>query len=165
MQYIQKISTFWSASTGNKLIIGVVGVIALLLPCALCLLVFALTPVDSPAAPTVALPTITPIPQQIMYFCGIDRCRDSGEYGKMIFQTGINVWNNPEPNRNGVHHRASHGDKVIVIDEKRVDNGPGGLWYQLDGGGWTNDLWLTDAVCTVDNLPDYSFTDCLAGKY
>lgn len=109
--------------------------------------------------------TDTTLSGTTMYFCGYDRCRDSGEYRQLIFNTGINVWNGPEPDRGGVHHRASHGDKAIVINEKRIDPGPGGLWYELSGGGWTNDLWLTDEVCTATNLGDHSFTDCLMGEY
>lgn len=100
-----------------------------------------------------------------MYFCGYDRCRDSGEYGELIFATGINVWSAPEPNRGSLHHRASHGDRVIVVERKRVFDGPGGLWFKLQGGGWTNDLWLTRSKCTVDNLEMMDFTACLDGEY
>jgi len=100
-----------------------------------------------------------------MYFCGYDRCKNSGEYGTLIFETEMNVWNNPDPDRGSVHHKASNGDKVVVVEEKRVNEGPGGLWYRLQGGGWTNDYWLTDQTCTADNLETYSYTDCMAGKY
>ena len=103
-------------------------------------------------------PTATPLP--IMYFCGYDLCRNSGLYGELVFPTGINVWNNPDPDRGGVHHRASHGDKVIIIEERRVHDASGGLWYRLQGGGWTNDLWLTDAICTPENLVQYTLDDC-----
>lgn len=102
---------------------------------------------------------------RIMYFCGYDRCRDSGSYGEMIYQTGINVWNNPDPDRGGVHHQADHHERVMVVEEKRVNEGPGGLWYRLEGGGWTNDLWLARGECTSENLEQYSFTDCLMGEY
>lgn len=97
---------------------------------------------------------------QTKYFCGFDRCEGSGEYGKLIFPTGITVWNNPDPDRGGVHHKASNGDKVTVIETKRVSPGSGGLWFKLEGGGWTNDLWLTDEPCTEQNLADYSLDDC-----
>lgn len=100
-----------------------------------------------------------------MYFCGYDRCRDSGEYGQLIYPSGINVWNNPDPDRGGVHHTATSGDKVTVVEEKRVSDGPGGLWYRLQGGGWTNDLWLTDEVCSDGNIASFSYTDCMAGTY
>jgi len=103
-------------------------------------------------------PTATPLP--IMYFCGYDLCRNSGLYGELDFSTGINVWSNPDPDRGGVHHRASHGDKVIIIEERRVHDASGGLWYRLQGGGWTNDLWLTDAICTPENLVQYTLDDC-----
>jgi len=99
-----------------------------------------------------------------MYFCGIDPCRDSGEYGRLAHPRII-VWNHPDPNRGGVRREAKHQEQVIVTRELRVYDGPGGLWYELKLGGWTNDLWLTDAPCTPDNLPHYSFTDCLMGKY
>jgi len=137
-------------------------------------------PVEATSTPKPTRATSTPIPPtakpvlptqetetmgRTMYVCGYDRCRDSGEYGKLVLETDINVWNSPDPDRGGVHHRASHGDKVIVVEEKRVYDGPGGLWYKLEGGGWTNDLWLTDAICTSENLPQHSFTDCLGGKY
>ena len=100
-----------------------------------------------------------------MYFCGYDRCKDSGEYGKLIYGTGINVWSNPEPDRGSVHHQAANGEKVTVISEKRVSDGPGGLWYELAGGGWTNDLWLTERQCHSSNLGEFSFADCMGGKY
>lgn len=107
----------------------------------------------------------TPQLSRKMYFCGIARCRESGDYGEMILENGMNVWRNPDPNRGGIHHRASHGDEVVVIKEMRVHEGPGGLWFELDGGGWANDLRLTDQICTPENLPQYSFTDCLGGEY
>ena len=102
---------------------------------------------------------------QTMYFCGIDRCRDSGEYGELVFRTGINVWNGPDPSRGGVRRRAKHHEEVQVIGQRRVSSGPGGLWYELKGGGWVNDYWLTTAPCTPDNLADFSFTDCVTGRY
>jgi hypothetical protein len=114
-------------------------------------------------------PTSTPVPTEpagrVMYFCGYDRCKDAGTYGEMLFETGINVWNNPDPDRGGVHHQANHQDQVTVVEERRVNEGPGGLWYRLEGGGWTNDLWLTKEPCTSENLGQYSFTDCLEGEY
>ena len=102
---------------------------------------------------------------ETMYFCGIDRCRDSGDYGKLVFSTGINVWRGPDPSRGGVRHTAKHHDEVMIIDKRRVSSGPGGLWYELKGGGWVNDLWLTTAPCTRDNLAEFSYTDCMMGKY
>jgi len=98
-----------------------------------------------------------------MYVCGYDRCKDSGEYGKLIFETGINVWNNPDPERGGVRRTLDHGDKVRVIEEKRVNEGPGGLWYKLEGGGWISDFWLHENQCRAGNL--YPFADCLGGTY
>jgi hypothetical protein len=118
-------------------------------------------PTDTPEA--TEEPTDTPEPTEppgrVMYFCGIDRVESSGAYGELLFQTGINVWNNPEPDRGGVHHQASHHDKVTVMEEKRVSEGSGGLWYRLEGGGWTNDLWLTEEPCTQENLDQYTITD------
>lgn len=107
----------------------------------------------------------TPQPATTKYVCGIDRCRDSGLYGDLDFPDGINIWNNPDPNRGGVHHKASHGDQVLITSERRVSEGPGGLWYRLQDGGWTNDLWLTDQICTPENLPQYSFANCIEGEY
>lgn len=101
-----------------------------------------------------------PIGERVMYFCGFDRCKGSGSYGELIFETGINVWNNPDPDRGGVHHQANHQDRATVIGEKRVSEGSGGLWYQLEGGGWTNDLWLTEEPCTENNLAEYTLDDC-----
>jgi len=100
-----------------------------------------------------------------MYVCGYDRCEDSGEYGQLIYSTGIDTWQGPEPDRGGVHHQAAHGDQVEVIDERRVSKGAGGLWYELEGGGWTNDLWLTETRCSASNIAEFSFTNCLAGTY
>ena len=100
-----------------------------------------------------------------MYFCGVDRCKDSGEYGQLIFLDNINVWNGPEPNRGGVRRTAGHGEQATVVEERRVEDGPGGLWYRLSDGGWTNDLWLTDARCSTSNIESYSFTDCMMGEY
>lgn len=106
-----------------------------------------------------------PASTKTMYACGYDRCKDSGEYGTIIYQTGINVWNNPDPNRGGVHHQLNHGNRVQIVNQRRVDGGPGGLWYQLDGGGWINDLWVTEQQCNVGNLAANTFTDCLMGEY
>ena len=100
-----------------------------------------------------------------MYVCGHDLCRESGEYGQLVYPTGINVWQNPEPDRGGVHHQVANGDRVEVIAERRVFEGPGGLWYELEGGGWTNDLWLTETRCSASNIAEFSFTNCLAGTY
>jgi len=100
-----------------------------------------------------------------MYVCGYDRCRDSGEYGTLLYAAGINLWNAPEPDRGGVHHQAAHGDQVEVIDERRVSAGPGGLWYRLEGGGWANDLWLAESRCSASNIDELSFTNCMAGTY
>jgi len=105
----------------------------------------------------------TPAPtytRRVMYFCGYDRCRNSGAYGEPIMMTGINVWNGPDPNRGGVHHQAKHGDQAVVIGEQRVGAHAGQLWYKLEGGGWANDLWLTDEVCSPDNLEKHSLDDC-----
>jgi len=110
-------------------------------------------------------PQATPTHERAMYFCGIDHCRDSGEYGQLIFETGINVWQNPDPDRGSRVRRVNHHDRAVVLQEKRVNPGPGGLWYELKGGGWTNDLWLTPEPCTEANLEQYSFEDCLGGEY
>ena len=69
---LQKISNFWNANTENKIIISAGVVIALLFPCALCLIVVGLSPVESssPAPPTIPPPpdivpaplTDTPVP-------------------------------------------------------------------------------------------------------
>ena len=152
----------------SRIIIAVV--VALIIVCVgLLYLSFGGTPAKTTPEPTRARPTIPPTDPppagRTMYVCGYDRCRDSGEYSKLTFPTGINVWNNPDPDRGGVHHKVSNGDQVTVIEEKRVYEGPGGLWYKLQGGGWIDDLWLTEQPCNADNLPDYSFTDCLGGKY
>ncbi len=108
-------------------------------------------------------PTLQPI-YRTMYVCGYSRCRDSDAYGEFILETS-NVWNNPDPDRGGVHHLASHGEKVIVVSERRVDGGPGGLWYELEGGGWIDDLHVTDVLCSSANLDELSFSDCLGGEY
>ena len=100
-----------------------------------------------------------------MHVCGMDRCRDSDDYGRVIFFTGINVWTNPDPNRGGIHHQLAYFDEVTVINERRVSAGPGGLWYELAEGGWMDDYWLTDTPCDAGNLQEYSFTDCLEGEY
>jgi hypothetical protein len=112
-----------------------------------------------------ATPVATAMPARVMYFCGYDRCLDSLDYGKLVFPGGIRVWNGPDPDWGGLHHRARHGERVGVIRQKRVRAGPGGLWFELEGGGWTNDLWLTENVCSHDNLVEYTFAACLGRKY
>jgi hypothetical protein len=126
--------------------------------------VIAQPPAETPQAQPVAPSEEEPQGRTIMYVCGYDRCPDSGEYGNLVFEVGINVWNNPDPDRGGVHHQVAHQDEVVVIGEKRVDDGPGGLWYELEGGGWVNDLWLTDAPCNPDNLSEYTFASCWGGR-
>jgi hypothetical protein len=46
-----------------------------------------------------------------------------------------------------------------------VWEGPGGLWFALDRGGWMSDFWLTAERCTQDHLESYSFSGCLLGEY
>ncbi|MEW6716715.1 MAG: hypothetical protein AB1345_04315 [Chloroflexota bacterium] len=96
----------------------------------------------------------------VMYFCGMDRCQNSGEYGQLIFPTGINIWQNHDPNRGTVIRKANHGDKVLIIESKRIDPGSGGLWFHLQSDGWVNDLWLTDVLCTPENLERLTQPDC-----
>jgi hypothetical protein len=100
-----------------------------------------------------------------MYVCGYDRCRDSDAYGEMILESGINVWRRPDPDRGGVFRTASQGDKVIVTEERRVSDGPGGLWYRLADGGWIDDYFLTGVPCGPHNLDRNSFKNCSAGQY
>ena len=95
-----------------------------------------------------------------MYFCGIDRCKNSGEYGELILVTGINVWRYPGPNRGRVEWKATNGQRVTVLETRRVGAKPGELWYRLEKGGWANDLWLTDARCTKDNYQKHALDDC-----
>jgi len=102
---------------------------------------------------------------EIMYACGIDRCKDSGEYGKLIYASGINVWEIPGPNRKVVNRQLNHLQEVTVLLERRLNDGPGGLWYGLSGGGWINDLWLTEKPCNYGNIEKDSFKDCLMGEY
>ena len=122
-------------------------------------------PTATPVPTDMPLPTDTPTPQsRVLYFCGIDRCRDSGEYGQLVFPTGINVWNNPDPDRGGVKRKANHHEQATVIQERRVGELPGGLWFELTDGGWTNDLWLTEVPCTEENLDEFSLL-CWGGTF
>ena len=114
------------------------------------------SPLPSPTATTPA----TAIPLTTMYVCGYDRCRDSDAYGDLSFETGISVWENPEPDRGEVVRELVHGDEVQVIAKKRIYDGPGGLWYQLEGGGWIDNMWITELLCTPGNLPELSFDRC-----
>jgi len=97
---------------------------------------------------------------ETMYVCGMDRCVMSGAYGELLFVSGINVWENPDPNRGKVIRTLDHLQAVTVLIERRVSDGSGGLWYQPEGGGWINDLWLTEEACTTSNLEQYSLDDC-----
>lgn len=99
------------------------------------------------------------LPKQItsMYVCGYSRCTNSGDYGELVFTEGINVWNNHDPDRGGVHHQVKHGDRVGVESSTVIDSR---RWYKLIDGGWINDLWLTDKQCTPDNLDQLSMDDC-----
>lgn len=101
-------------------------------------------------------PTATP-KKEVMYVCGYDRCTVSGAYGELVLTEGINVWSGPDPNRGAVHHQVKHGQKVVVIEIKSVDNR---TWYRLEDGGWLSDLWLTKQPCTQENLEEYSLDDC-----
>lgn len=102
---------------------------------------------------------------EIMYVCGIDRCKDSGEYGKLIYASGINVRENTDPSRGEVIGKLNHQQLVIVQAERITAKSPGGLWYFVKGGGWINDLWLTEKPCNFGNIEKYSFKDCLMGEY
>jgi len=102
---------------------------------------------------------------QTMYVCGYERCRDAEEYGELIFETGIEVWASSDPNDDRILYTVSHGQEVRVVRQERVWEGPGGLWLELESGGWMSDFWLTAERCTPANLASYSFTDCLLGEY
>ena len=117
-----------------------------------------------PAAATAA-PLASDTPQPILYFCGYDRCRASGEYGQLTFPDGIIIWSQPEVIVGQYERKVAHHDEAVIIQERRVFEGPGGLWYELKGGGWTHDLWLTEQPCNEGNLEQYSFTDCMMGEY
>ena len=51
---------------------------------------------------------------------------------------------------------ADHGDRAVVIQERRVHDGAGGLWFELEQGGWTNDFWLTEVPCNENNLDEFA---------
>jgi len=95
-----------------------------------------------------------------MYFCGYDRCVGSGEYGNLILPTGINVWQGPDPNRGGIHHKANNGDRVEIVEIKVLGSYVGETWYHLKGGGWTNGLWLTNQPCTAGSATNQHKLDC-----
>jgi hypothetical protein len=126
-------------------------------------------PTEAPPTET-AVPTDTPPPTEAppsttMFFCGYDRCRDSETYGELTFPEGIPVWTNPDPDRGELVREARHSEIAQVIQERRVSEGPGGLWLELATGGWVSEIWLTDTFCSPDNLEGYSFTDCAGGIY
>ena len=110
-------------------------------------------------------PTRTPRMRITMFVCGYDRCRDSCEYGQLVFRSGISVWENWGDDRGQVVRSLTHGSSVVVVDEKRSSPGPRGAWYRLESGGWVNGLWLTAELCSEANLDEFSFTDCLMGEY
>ena len=64
-----------------------------------------------------------------------------------------------------MHHTVAHGDKVIVTEERRVSNRPGGLWYHLADGGWVDDYFITAEPCGTHNLEQNSFKSCEDGEY
>lgn len=37
-----------------------------------------------------------------------------------------------------------------------------GWWWMLR---WMNDLWVTDTICTAENLDQYAIVDCSMRKY
>ena len=100
-----------------------------------------------------------------MFVCGYELCRDQAEYGELIFETEIEVWASSDPNDDQILYTVSHHDEVRVISQVRLWEGPGGLWYGLEGGGWMSDFYLTREHCTPDNLEFYSFADCVLGEY
>jgi len=97
--------------------------------------------------------------ETVMYVCGYSRCLNSDAYGKMI-QPVIIVWNAPDPDRGGIHHRASHGEMVVIMEERQVNPDPSGLWYHLRSGGWANDMVLTEERCTPQNLHKFAISKC-----
>jgi hypothetical protein len=100
-----------------------------------------------------------------MFVCGYERCRDVDEYGELVFEDEIEVWASSDPNDDRILYTVSHHDEVRVVRQQRVWEGPGGLWLELEGGGWMSDFWLTEERCDPDNLESYSFADCLLGEY
>jgi hypothetical protein len=116
------------------------------------------TPTEEPT-PTVEAPA------RALYVCGYELCRDSSEYGELIFENDIEVWEALDPDDDRIHHLVAHHDEVWVVSEERLWDGPGGLWFALQGGGWISDFWLTGQRCTPENLEEYSFADCMLGEY
>jgi hypothetical protein len=100
-----------------------------------------------------------------MYVCGYERCRDADEYGALIFETGIEVWASSDPDDDRVLYTVSHLDEVRTVSQVRIWEGPGGLWFALEGGGWVSEFYLTEERCTPDNLELFSFADCMLGEY
>lgn len=156
-----------------------IGVLALLLVCAI--IAIGSSPDERETGRTVEIPESAPIegaqPTEtskptrtlkptatssgiVMYFCEIERCKLSPSYGLVFDPQGTPVWQNHDPDRGRVLRMADHHEKIRVIREIRVRDGWGGLWYELEGGGWTNDFHLTDEPCTPENIEQYSISDC-----
>jgi hypothetical protein len=102
-----------------------------------------------------------------MYFCGYDRCRDSLQYGTMIEPPILAIHKNHKIEPGGFIREPKHGEKVGVIGEWRDPEwpGPGGLWFELEGEGWTREWNLTETICTPTNLDRYSYKSCGDGEY
>jgi hypothetical protein len=133
-----------------------------------------------------AVVTLTPLPgvrdvePRIMYFCNLERCSDSDNYGKEYQEPSpLGIWKIPpqlyielsekERAKYGTPfiREASQGESVRVVKTwvEAQSLGPFGLWYQLDDGTWTREWQLTDEVCGPDNIDKYSYTNCAENKY
>lgn len=104
------------------------------------------------------------IEKQTLYTNTIDRCKDSGEYGKQVVDS-VRVWERPGEDRGRVLRTVNSSVKVVVLESKRLGTGPGSLWYRLEGGGWVNDYWVASEPVTMANLDTFAFKDCWGGVY
>jgi hypothetical protein len=138
------------------------------------------TPTVTPTPTETPTPTVTPTetlapepnatmtpesPSQTMYVCGLERCRDEAEYGELIFESDIEVWASSDPDDARILYTVSHHDELRIVGQQRIWEGPGGLWFELEGGGWISEFWLTEEPCLPENLAAFSFTDCMLGVY
>ena len=87
-----------------------------------------------------------------MYVCTLDRCKNSGTYGQNV-AAAANVWSGYGEGtaRGQVLRKIPGGTAVKIKRSVQASSGAGGLWYELEDGGWMSDLWLTPQQCTPRN--------------
>jgi hypothetical protein len=89
--------------------------------------------------------------RRTMYVCHRDRCGSSPEFGR-ILEPGVRTYNIPSSVNGVVVQVLRHGDEVDVVGQDGPDDSEYLSWYRLKDGTWIPAPYLTEELCTAENL-------------